>query len=156
MKTEAIKAILSALQEYAGPLEEQEEEVLVALAELAALEKQVGWLRQALEFCSAHLTNDPLAAHERIRAVLFTAPSGKALKDIRITDGGKETTNVLVDIEKLREACTSLEMAPAGPNEIYRCLLCDHHSLRRDGIRHADNCWLGNILKTAREGGENV
>lgn len=140
MKTDAIKAILSALQEYAGPLEEQEEEVLVALAELAALEKQVGWLRQALEFCSAHLTNDPLAAHERIKAALAATPAGKAL----------------VDVERLREACTNLEMAPAGPNEIYRCLLCDHHSLRRDGIRHADDCWLGNILKTASEGGENA
>jgi len=104
------------------------------------MQQQIEALREALEFCSVHLTNDPLAAHERIRAALSATPAGKAL----------------VDVERLREACTNLEMAPAGPNEIYRCLLCDHHSLRRDGIRHTDDCWLGNILKTASEGGENV
>lgn len=31
-------------------------------------------LREALDFVSAHLTNDPLAAHERIRAALSGEP----------------------------------------------------------------------------------
>ena len=46
------------------------------------IQQQIEALRAALEFCSAHLTNDPLAAHERIRAALSATPdSGKVPVD---------------------------------------------------------------------------
>ena len=99
MKTTSLKAILSALQEYAGPLEEQEEEVLAAVAELATLETEIAMMRKALDpFCGYRNSKgyDPNAlacsvgrcsAAWRCKALALTADSSK----------------VLVDVEKLRE-----------------------------------------------------
>jgi len=100
--------------------------------------KQIAWLREALEFCAARLTNDPLAAHERIRAALSATPTGK----------------VLVDVEKLREIENIPMHEESGGVWTDTCPVCNGEE--QPGawrVKHASDCWLGNILKTARGGG---
>ena len=151
MKTEAIKAILSALQEYAGPLEEQEEEVLVALAELAALEaeyivlgKALGWLTEAAEVYEA---DQSYCDDERSGLVQpITKAEGQelfdALANARAILSDEPTGKVLVDVEKLRE----IEWFQLSPRDIdgnRECPCCYHYP--EDG--HAPDCWLAALLK---------
>ena len=118
MKTDALKAILSALQEYAGPLEEQEEEVLAAVAELTALETENAVKDAALDgLCRAIEQGDEnryaIAAHKG-RAAL-SPPTGQVLVDVKKlrhfvewlfystligTDEGRELHNLLTALLK--------------------------------------------------------
>ena len=141
-----------------------------AKEKIAALEAANAGLRAALEFCSAHLTNDPLAAHERIRAALSATPdSGKMLvdEDAAMKQQIAEANAVLsakpIDeiaalkhgpdlLEKLREIEWAASSQKRGGGFACTCPACG--GWLED--EHSQDCWLDNILKTAREGGENA
>jgi len=122
MKTDAIRAALDDVGEEEG------------LAQLLALETENAEWRSLV----GSIIRNEISREEFIEGSrsLELAPS-------------TPTDKVLVDLEELLEACTNIEMAPAGANEVYYCLLCKQHSLSRGTINHTADCWLDNKLKEA-------
>jgi len=94
MKTKAIEKGIDFISRKLAKTEMLQEDDRYALpnemeAELTVLEAENAGLREALEFCSAHLTNDPLAAHERIRAALSATPDSGKVIDATVYYSGK-------------------------------------------------------------------
>jgi len=89
MKTDAIRSILSALQEYAGPLEEQEEEVLVAVAELTAIETESARLAEEnlrLRTQEVSYQTKIVALRDTVRTILGDAHDAYEIED-NLQDG---------------------------------------------------------------------
>lgn len=132
---------LQVLLDEAAWAHAAEEEIDKLKAEVAAKDDA---LRKAFEW-SRYVAASKRENTQEFLDELFS--TGEKLQKELQAALSPPTGKVLVSIEELLDACTNLEMAPAGEDEVYRCLLCDHHSLTREGINHDPDCWLAGLLQ---------